>query len=451
MGIRSVAYRCLVAVVALVTALGVTIARPVRVDASAMRFATRGRWIVDQQGRTLLLRGVNIMGLEYTPASSPLPWDDSDLRKVRATGATVVRVPISWAIIEPQRGHYDAAALARITTAVRWASDAGLLVVLDMHQWNWSPCFGGNGVPEWASSPCPHATAVDNANAPSMFKSETAFWLSRTLQARFTAAWRQAVIAARAAGTDNVLGYEILNEPPLGLIAPGVFENAVLAPFYERNARAIRKLDPGGLIFVEPILGSGIDFGLVHLSIARLVYSTHLYQASVNDAGYHAGDFAGPAQFLPDLLAGGREAARLHAAYWPGEWGYLDPTQTVSLDEARYARDMLTAQDIARVGSAYWTYNRHDPAWNPAIVSVLTRPSPFAVAGDLLSMRTKPNSVTVTWRQRGSASSRFSLPAGWTPRVQATPGVTVIAEPGGWLDVSARPGSTATVVITRAN
>jgi cellulase (glycosyl hydrolase family 5) len=292
---------------------------------------------------------------------------------------------------------------------------------------------------------------VNNANAPLMFKSETAFWLSRALQARFTAAWRRAVAAAMAAHTDNVLGYEILNEPPVGLIGPGVFDNAVLAPFYERNARAIRKLDPGGLIFVEPIGGSGADFSLARLSIARLVYSTHLYAASLNDAAYHAGDFAGPTQFLPDLLVGGREAARVHAAYWPGEWGYLDPTQTISRDETRYAGDMLTAQDIARVGSAYWTYNRHDPGWNPAIVSVLTRPSPFAIAGDMVSIRTKQNSLTVTWRQSGRASSRFSLPAGWTPRIQASPGATVTTAPGGWIDVTARPGSTATVVITKAN
>jgi endoglycosylceramidase len=110
-------HRCLVVVVALVTALSATVAQPARADASATRFATRGRWIVDSEGRTLLLRGVNIMGLEYTPASSPLPWDDTDLRKVRATAATVVRVPISWATIEPQRGHYDAGALDRITSA----------------------------------------------------------------------------------------------------------------------------------------------------------------------------------------------------------------------------------------------------------------------------------------------------------------------------------------------
>jgi hypothetical protein len=411
------------------------------------RFSTQGRWVVDREGRTLLLRGADMMGAEYTPTDRPLPWDASDLHALRATGATVVRIPIAWANIEPQRGQYDAAALARITTIVRWAADAGLLIVLDMHQWYWSPCFGGNGMPEWATSPCPH-TSYSESNPALIFAAETAFWRSKSLQASFVGAWAQAAAAAVAAHTDNVVAYDLMNEPPVGLIPPVGFDNAILAPFYERTAAAVRAVDPGALIMVEPALGSAAMPGLLHLSIDRVVYSTHLYSLSFNDAAYHAGDFGGPAQFRADLALGQLEAKNIGAAFWPGEWGYLDPGQQLSFNEPKYARDMLRAQDSALVGSAYWTYARRDPSWNPTIVSVLTRPSPFAIAGTLLSMRSSPTRLAVTWRQVGSADSRLSVPAGWHPVVTASPDVTATVTPGGWIDLSAPPDATVSVIVT---
>src|SRR5262249_39232220 len=137
-----------------------------RAATAAPRFSTNGRWITDAVGRTLVLRGVDVMGAEYTPTAQPLPYDATDFAKIRALGATVVRLPIAWANIEPTKGHYAATALARARQIVADAGAAGLLVVLDMHQWNWSPCFGGNGMPEWATNPCPHmstGTPADNA------------------------------------------------------------------------------------------------------------------------------------------------------------------------------------------------------------------------------------------------------------------------------------------------
>src|SRR5207253_1438954 len=125
---------------------------------SAPRYSTAGRWIVDGEGRRLLLRGLDVMGAEFTPTTTPLPYGPSDFAAMRAMGATVVRLPIPWSWVEPQRGRYDQAALQRAHDIVAWAGQAGLLVVLDMHQWHWSPCFGGNGMPEWATNPCPHTT-----------------------------------------------------------------------------------------------------------------------------------------------------------------------------------------------------------------------------------------------------------------------------------------------------
>src|SRR3954452_16086516 len=214
---------------------------------------------------------------------------------------------------------------------------------------------------------------------------ETAFWTSTDLQAAFAKAW---VAVAKAVGhPDNLLGYDLLNEPPLGLIPPAIFENAVLKPFYQRVAEGIRTVDPGGLVFVEPTITEFANrFTMVGLGIDRAVYSPHYYGDSFNDGAFHIGDFAGPAQFKPDITLGEIEAANIGAALWPGEGGNVDPTQQVAVNPTQYTKDMLTAQDDAMVGSAYWTYCRCGGAWNPTTTGILTRPSVFAVAGTPLAM-----------------------------------------------------------------
>ncbi|HMC42075.1 MAG TPA: cellulase family glycosylhydrolase, partial [Acidimicrobiales bacterium] len=261
---------------------------------SAPRYSTAGRWIVDGEGRRLLLRGLDVMGAEFTPTTTPLPYGPSDFAAMRAMGATVVRLPVAWSWVEPQRGRYDQAALRRAHDIVAWAGQAGLLVVLDMHQWHWSPCFGGNGMPEWATNPCPHTTPSPTSAAIEAVP-EDAFWSSQDLQARFAEAW--AAVAAAVGAPDNLLGYDLLNEPPLGTIPPVVFENTVLPRFYRAVAARLRQVDAGGLVFVEPALTHALHrFTMAELGIERAVYEPHLYGNSFNDASGHAGDFLGPGQ-----------------------------------------------------------------------------------------------------------------------------------------------------------
>ena len=432
-------------VAAMLLLLGLT---PALRAATPPRFSTKGLAITDAGGRTLLLRGVDVMGAEYTPTNQPLPYDASDFAKIRATGATVVRLPIAWANVEPQRGHYDPAALDRARQIVADAGAAGLLVVLDMHQWNWSPCYGGNGMPEWAVNPCPHMTSASTAGLAIETPAETAFWTSKDLQAAFANAW---VAVARAVGSPpNLLGYDLLNEPPVGLIPPGVFENAVLKPFYQRVAASLRAVDPGGLIFVEPTISDFANrFTMVGLGIDRAVYSPHLYGDSFNDAQNQAADLAGPTQFVPDLALGAQEAKNIGAALWPGEWGALDPHDPIGYKEVDYARDMLHAQDSFQVGSAYWTYNRTAPSWDPLIAAVFTRPSAFAVAGSLLTVTSDEHHLHLQWCSDGG-TTRISVPATWTaPSVVTTGPVTSTATTdAGFLDFTAPRGATVAVDVS---
>jgi hypothetical protein len=412
------------------------------------RFSTDGRWIVDASGRKLVLRGLDVMGAEFTPTAAPLPFSGADFATIRAMGATVVRIPIAWANIEPTRGRYDPAALARAHDVVAAAGAAGLLVVLDMHQWHWSPCYGGNGMPEWATSPCPYTPATTQSVVEEAIP-ESAFWRSADLQSRFADAWAAVVTAVGA--PPYLLGYDLLNEPPNGTIPPAVFERSYLVPLYRKVAARIRAIDPGGLIVVEPPLSASITRSVMPpLHIDRAVYSTHLYADSLNDAAGRAGDVAGPAQFAPELDLGAAEAARVGAAFWPGEWGNLDETQTVGYHELQYAEDMLAAQYTAMVGSAYWTFWNGFPFTTP-VRQILTRPSVFAVAGTPVRFSGTETALSLRWVAGGGGVTTISVPASWTaPAVTVDAGVVTVARRPGWVDLSAPPGSTVAVTITGA-
>jgi hypothetical protein len=65
------------------------------------RYGTDGLWIIDAERRRLIWRGPDVSGAEFTPSADPLPFGPDDFAAIRATGATVVRIPIAWAWVEP--------------------------------------------------------------------------------------------------------------------------------------------------------------------------------------------------------------------------------------------------------------------------------------------------------------------------------------------------------------
>jgi endoglycosylceramidase len=98
--------------------------------------------IVDDQGRQVLLRGANVNALgEYAqadPATEPTaPVTDADWDAMAANGFSVVRLIMSWSLLEPERGAIDRDYLAKVRDAVADANARGIYVVLDVHQDAW--------------------------------------------------------------------------------------------------------------------------------------------------------------------------------------------------------------------------------------------------------------------------------------------------------------------------
>lgn len=128
--------------------------------------------IEDVNGRQVLLRGVNVNQLnDYYPVTpgrqTVRPLSDADFAAMAALGFNVVRLNVSWSLLEPQRGQWDQAYLHRIQDAVAMAAAHGMYTDVDMHQDAWGryvaapagtvcgggtdPLLGYDGAPQWAT------------------------------------------------------------------------------------------------------------------------------------------------------------------------------------------------------------------------------------------------------------------------------------------------------------
>lgn len=137
------------------------------------RLQIEGEWFEGEDGRTHILRGVNLGGdckVPYTPnGHTNIPTDFSDHRTVsfvgrpfplaeaaehlgrlKAWGFNCVRLLTTWEAVEHSGpGNYDEAYLDYFATVCRMADEHGLYVFIDFHQDVWSRMTGGDGAPGW--------------------------------------------------------------------------------------------------------------------------------------------------------------------------------------------------------------------------------------------------------------------------------------------------------------
>lgn len=142
--------------------------------------------------------------------------------------------------------------LAYLDDVLVWAKQLGIKVVVDLH----SPP-GGN-------------VSSDGA----MATSSGPFWSNRKAQDHFVQVWRK--IAARYKGNAVIWGFDLLNEPDDRTVTADCDDWQALC---ERAARAVREVDEGRTLIVEPNSWAGADgfIGFAPLDLPRVVYSFHMY------------------------------------------------------------------------------------------------------------------------------------------------------------------------------
>jgi len=229
---------------------------PINVDESHFK---------DEQGRTLILRGVNLGGSSKVPAKTssdpravsfvgrpfPLAQADEHFRRLSSWGLTFERLIVPWEAVEHAGpGEYDKDYLDYLHDLVRRAGTYGIRVLIDFHQDFYSRATGGDGAPYWTVTKLglqpdrtnePGAPQKQPARGPgywpptaarySVDTMDTLFWagddfapglkidnmpVQAWLQDHYVGAMRQ--VAIRLRDLDNVMGYDTYNEPQTGFI-----------------------------------------------------------------------------------------------------------------------------------------------------------------------------------------------------------------------------------------
>jgi hypothetical protein len=132
-----------------------------------------GERFIDEAGRTLLLRGVNLGGSSKIPmhpdgsthlrehflqhrtvsfVGRPFPLQEADLHfaRLRSWGFTFLRLLVTWEAIEHAGpGLYDQDYLNYIVALVHKAAEYDIHLFIDSHQDVWSRFTGGDGAPGW--------------------------------------------------------------------------------------------------------------------------------------------------------------------------------------------------------------------------------------------------------------------------------------------------------------
>jgi endoglycosylceramidase len=250
---------------------------------------TTGTWITDDDGRVVMLHGLNQVYKVPPFEPSAGGFDEKDAALLSDSGFNVVRLGVIWAGVEPQPGVFGADYLASIEKTVDILHNHGIYVILDMHQDGYSSVFAGEGAPEWATEtgglPNPELGFPLNVFFnPAGNHAWDAFWSNADapdgvgLANHYAQMWEY--VADYFSDNSDVVGYEIMNEPWAGSSGLGPhFDAGVLTPFYDQAASAIRAVDPNTPVLFEPdlISGNGLPIGLGAVDDPHAIFAFHNY------------------------------------------------------------------------------------------------------------------------------------------------------------------------------
>ncbi|NOZ01282.1 MAG: cellulase family glycosylhydrolase [Deltaproteobacteria bacterium] len=363
---------------------------------------TDGEFIRDEHGRVLTLRGVNVSNASKGAPFMPKWLGPESFQTIARAGFNVVRFLVFWEAVEPNEGEYDEDYLDRVEQAVDWAGEAGVRVLIDMHQDVWGRKYHEDGAPVWATMDDdipfnPSGQWWLGYTQPAVIRAFDSFWDNRDgLRDKFVAMWTH--VAKRFATNATVIGYDVFNEPFQGSFGSDEdFCEQGLNPLYDALIEAIRAVDTRHILFLEPsILTSiGTESCVAPSVTDGVVLAPHFYDPLAKiDWNYDLD----PSRIEQAFTAFSASAARIGVPWFLGEWGF----SISGKGSAEYYLDHMRLLDGGFVNWACYGFDKGGgmslmgadgaPKWN---LDILTRVFPRSVAGRPLDLREEEDGTVV--------------------------------------------------------
>ncbi|KAH9280717.1 Endoglycoceramidase [Echinococcus granulosus] len=387
----------------------------------------------DPQGRLLLFHGFNSV-YKQPPYFNAKDVSDTRLNFFQQWGFNVVRLGVLWHPTFPLGpGDLNDTYLKAIEWQVDRFANAGIYVILDMHQDSLSTMFGSyDAVPLWLLKSFPKPPGIFKYPWPRK-KLPSGDWEGYTTYAcqmafqhiynNQTNAWEHwgnfwVQVANRFKNRSNVLGYELMNEPFAGNIytnplraIPGYAGKHNLAPVYDYLVRRIRSVDKQKFIFFEgvtwSVLATSKHDGLAGPGFERVpggsadpqefqksVFSYHYYcplielaNGSLNFSPYTrliCDDI-----IMPRMFSSVKGIARgLKSGRFLTEFGICAPDGNPDSINTIECNAVMNAADAQLQSWTYWDARFFDEKGNPVIdlVKSFARVYPMMTAGEPISL-----------------------------------------------------------------
>lgn len=389
---------------------------------------------VDEHGRALILRGVNLAGTSKGPTGLPGTVADTEADAAHFTelGFNVVRYLIQWKNIEPAPGAYDLDHLADVRERLDFFENEGIYVILDMHQDIYGPRFGFNGAPDWAV----RDDGIEYVRRPQWFTNYMTAAVKRAfdnffdyenhadLQDAYVNMWK---VTAEALGDHPaVIGFDMMNEPHPGsdmdflefgsdrATSPHVaFDAEKLGPFYQRLIDGLREINTDAYILYESRYGVPGDGGKCYVpkledprpGNRRIFQAAHLYVLAV-EASKVFNDAAASRIAKWEKERAYEQAANV-TGLWLGEFGTFSDV----VGHKEYMEEVIAITERLKMGYAAWSWDAfefgvvgaRDPETRRhaegVTLDIIVRPYPRAFAGRPMNFGFDPatRTLTVEW------------------------------------------------------
>lgn len=413
--------------------------------------------IYDQQGRFVILRGVNYNSLgDYWQGNAAVanvkPYEENDLKLMASYGVNCIRLLFSWSKLEPVRGQYDQDYINQLKTVIETAAKYDIYVLLDMHQDAWGkyivspaseacdkPNKGWDGAPDWATTTDGASTCTSDGSresAPAVYHAFQHFWDNADgIQDAAVNAWK--ALAKQTAGYANVVGYDLLNEPNLGY-RPINLEADKLAKFYRKATNAIRAAEQESkafqhIIFFEMSVtwnGQPIPFvpSVDLITDENTIFAPHHYFESISylltieqgldllyglSGAYKTGTFIGEFGFFGNPVDdvekykrfAKKEDANFSSSTW-WQWAQApgDP-HGISWDGMQYDNTSTHLLEVDKNGNFTGVKNEY-------YLNVLNRSRPNAIFGKPVKLVSNPDNGTMELQAKSTSQGVTTI---WIP------------------------------------